>query len=98
MVANAALRFRPADSANRADKSGGANKRKDERNKAGAAPMGTVYILENGLPKAVRISVGITDNRHTELLGGELKEGAVVILEDRQAPVKKSGGSSTRLF
>lgn len=102
MVANAALRFRPADSANRADKSRGANSshegRKDERNKAGAAPMGTVYILENGLSKAVRISVGITDNRHTELLGGELKEGAVVILEDRQAPVKKSGGSSTRLF
>ena len=98
MVANAALRFRPADSANRADKSGGANKRKAERNKAEAAPMGTVYILENGLSRAVRISVGITDNRHTEVLGGELKEGAVVILEDRQAPAKKPASSSTRLF
>ena len=50
--------------------------------------MGTVYVLENGQPKAVRISVGITDNRMTEVLGGELKEGDAVIVEDRQPPAK----------
>ncbi len=60
----------------------------DGRGKGDAAPMGTVYVLENGQPKAVRISVGITDNRMTEVLGGELKEGDAVIVEDRQPPAK----------
>ena len=110
MVPNAALRFRPADAAGRADKArangkpqegrqdGSQNERKQERNKPDATPMGTVYILENGQPKAIKIAVGITDNRNTEVLSGELKEGAVVILEDRQASAKKSGSTGIRLF
>jgi HlyD family secretion protein len=114
MVPNAALRFRPADSASRTDKPGANNKsqegrqggrqegrqdeRKQERNKPDATPMGTVYILENGQPKATRIAVGITDNRNSEVLSGELREGAIVILEDRQPSSKKSGSSWLKLF
>jgi HlyD family secretion protein len=105
-VANAALRFRPADAAKSADKSRSADKpqegrpegRKDERNKVDAAQMGTVYVLENGLAKAIKIATGITDNRNTEVISGDLKEGAVVILEDSQATTKKSTSSAPRLF
>jgi len=96
-VPNAALRFRPPDAANRPDKSRADNKPQEGR-KADAVAMGTVYVLEKDQPKAVRIPVGITDNRNTEVLGGELKEGAIVILEDRQPSTKKSGGSAMRLF
>jgi len=106
MVPNAALRFRPADAAARADKARANNKpqegRQDatrqERNKADAAPVGTVYILENGQPKAVKVALGITDNRNTEVLSGDLTEGAIVILEDRQVSTKKPGSSGLRLF
>ncbi len=102
MVANAALRYRPADTANRADKSRSEKKpqeeRQNERKKADATSMGTVYVLEKGLPSAKRIAVGITDNRNTEVLSGDLKEGMIVIMEDREASTKKSGGSSMRLF
>ena len=101
MVPNAALRYRPADMAGRADKSRGGDKpqegRKEERSRNDAA-MGTIYILEEGKPKAVKIALGITDNRNTEVLSGELQEGATVILEDRQAATKKPASTGMRLF
>jgi HlyD family secretion protein len=84
LVPNAALRFRPLDAAARTARPTDA--RKDVQN---AGPTGTVYILDKGAPKAVRIRTGITDNRLTEVLGGELKAGDAVIVEDRQPPAKQ---------
>lgn len=106
MVPNAALRFRPADATARTDKSRSNSKSQDQRqddgkkgrNKAEATTMGTVYVLEKGQVRQAKIPIGITDNRNTEVLGGDLNEGAIVILEDRQAATKKSGGSGMRLF
>lgn len=104
MVPNAALRFRPANAASRAEKpdtnskSASQDGDRRERSKPDATPMGTVYVLENGEPKAIRFAVGITDNRNTEVLGAEISDGAVVILEDRQASSKKANKSGLRLF
>jgi HlyD family secretion protein len=101
MLPNAALRFRPADAASRTDKPRGDNtKPQGERNKdkADGAIMGTVYVLENGQSKPVRVSVGITDNRFTEVVGDAIKEGAAVIVEDHQPPAKASGATGMRLF
>lgn len=98
-VPNAALRFRPADAGALPDKAR-SDKPKGERgkDKGDNTPTGMVYMLENGQPKPVRIPVGITDNRMTEVAGGEIKEGDAVIVEDRQPPEKKSGGPGMRLF
>jgi HlyD family secretion protein len=42
---------------------------------------GTVWIVDAaGKPKAVNVRLGITDGTHTELLGGDLKEGDAVIV------------------
>jgi len=97
MVPNAALRFRPSDASARPDKArnGGDSKPRD---KGDTTTMGTVYVLENGKPKAVRISVGITDNRMTEVLGGEIREGDAVIVEDRQPPARTGSSPGMRLF
>ncbi|MDO8988435.1 MAG: efflux RND transporter periplasmic adaptor subunit [Sideroxyarcus sp.] len=97
-VPNTALRFRPANAGKartNGDKPRGEGRGKD---KGDATPMGTVYVLDNGQPKAVRISVGITDNRMTEVVGGELKEGDAVIVEDRQPPAKANSGPGMRMF
>lgn len=94
MVPNAALRFRPSDAGPRQDKP----RNSGDKPKSDATPMGTVYVLANGQPKAVRISVGITDNRMTEVSGGELKDGDAVIIEDRQPPAKAGSGPGMRLF
>ena len=101
MLPNAALRFRPADAPGRTDKPRAEqNKPKAERgkDKADAAVMGTIYVLENGQLKPVRVSVGITDNRFTEIVGDEIKEGTAVVIEDRQPPAKASGAPGMRLF
>jgi HlyD family secretion protein len=64
---------------------------------------GKVYVLEgeknsSGHPKdeprAVSVSLGITDNRNTEIIGGELKEGDQVVIGETQAANKpKAGGT-----
>jgi HlyD family secretion protein len=99
LVPNTALRFRPADVPK--TRSGG-ERPKSETRKGDAIPMGTVYVLENGQPKAVRISVGITDNKMTEVQGGEIKEGDAIIVEDRQPSAKATnggpGGPGMRMF
>lgn len=102
ILPNAGLRFRPADAGNRDDKSRTNGKPqeggKDQRAKADAPPMGTIYVLENDKPKSVKVALGISDNRHTESLSDEIKEGTVVIVEDREAVTKKPSGSAMRLF
>jgi HlyD family secretion protein len=43
-------------------------------------PMRTVYVLANGKPEPREVSVGITDGRVTEITGGALAAGDVVII------------------
>ena len=99
LVPNAALRFRPAAAAPRADRARGekAPEGRSEGKAKPEGPGGTVYVIRNGQPQAVRISVGITDNRMTEVVGGDIKEGDAVIVEDRQPPAKP-GAPGMRLF
>jgi HlyD family secretion protein len=53
---------------------------------AGAAVAGapgstvTVWILKNGQPSAVRVVIGVSDNRNVEIRSGGLKEGDRVIV------------------
>jgi len=111
MLPNAALRFRPvvatpkigkppSKSPDKSQAEGGKlqgdNKQGSGRGKDGAQPMGTVYVLENGQPKPVRVSVGISDNRFTEIIGDVIKESTAIIVEDLQPPAKASTGP--RLF
>lgn len=108
IVPNAALRFRPADAPARKGNSQGAESKPKGEGKSATGrskdksevvtPMGTVYILENGQPKSVRVAVGITDNRSTEIIAEGLKEGTAVIVEDRQPADKSSRSSGMRLF
>ncbi len=96
LVPNAALRFRPSEAAARQDKpkedKAGRGKEKAE------SPSGTVYVLDKGQLKPLRITIGITDNRSTEVAGGDLKEGDAVVIEDRQPPAKANSGPPMRMF
>ncbi|MGB9093615.1 MAG: efflux RND transporter periplasmic adaptor subunit [Gallionella sp.] len=61
---------------------------------------GKVYILENGKLKPVSVMFGITDNRNTEIAGGDLKAGDQVVLGETQAAdqSRSSGSRPMRLF
>ena len=44
-----------------------------------------VWVLKDGQAAAVPVKLGITDGRMTEVLGGELQEGALIITDQRAA-------------
>ena len=94
LVPNAALRFKPAIAGNqkRGGHPGGAPN-------GAAAPKrdvfaGKVYVLEQGELTPLNVSLGITDNRNTEITGGDLKAGDQVIVGEAQADKSKSSGGS----
>ncbi len=104
LVPNAALRFKPTDAGERSgappqkpagQASGEAKGKGRKRDQQG----GTVYRIENGELKAVSVQIGITDNRNTEVLGGDLKVGDTVITGENVAATNgKPSSVGMRLF
>jgi HlyD family secretion protein len=79
-VPNAALRFRPAEQA----KGAGQKPVAGEKKKRDPA-AGTVYVLDGDQLRPVQVTLGITDNRNTEISGGDLKAGDRVVTGDNIA-------------
>lgn len=61
---------------------------------------GKVYVLQQGQLKAVPLTLGITDNRNTEVLSGELKAGDQVVTGDMQgkAAPANNANRAPRMF
>ena len=62
---------------------------------------GKLYVLEAGGLKLIGVSLGITDNRNTEITGGELKVGEQVVVGEAQTEDKSkssSGKPPMRMF
>ncbi len=87
LIPNAALRFKPADAPAATDKDKPSNT-PEERPGAGSGKSagkrrdtanGTAYIVSDGVLKAISVQLGITDNRNTEVVGGDLNPGDRVI-------------------
>ena len=106
MVPNAALRFKPADSEGGStektkDKSGSGDKKRngEGKGKKRDTSSGTVYVIDGKQLKPVVVQLGITDNRNTEVLGGELKAGDKVVVGETTATVSSKPSSvGMRLF
>ncbi|MDP1896541.1 MAG: efflux RND transporter periplasmic adaptor subunit, partial [Sulfurimicrobium sp.] len=100
-VPNAALRFKPAEvegegnGAKREEKSANGNKPGKKSGKKRDGASGTVYIMQGKTLKPVSVTLGITDNRNTEVLGGELKAGDKVVVGEGQAEENSPGKKST---
>ncbi|HSG22659.1 MAG TPA: efflux RND transporter periplasmic adaptor subunit, partial [Azonexus sp.] len=100
LVPNAALRFKPADAADKKTEngqksastaamapgagagsdSGGMAGKGEKKGKKRDGQSGTVYVLVGEEIKPVSVQLGITDNRNTEILSGDLKAGDRVII------------------
>lgn len=96
LVPNAALRFKPANGGQK-NAAGSGQKPKDE--KPSSAPArggfsGKVYVLKKDELSPVPVSLGITDNRNTEIVAGELKAGDRVVVGEAQSANGSSSGSS----
>ena len=51
----------------------------DKKGKKRDAQSGTVYVLDGGELRPVSVQLGITDNRNTEVVGGDLHAGDRVV-------------------
>lgn len=82
LIPNAALSFKPKD---------WTPQRSGERRKPGSNPDAlTVFVLKDGKPEPVRITIGASDSDYSELTGGPLSQGSTVVTGTIEKP--KSGG------
>lgn len=87
-VPNAALRFTPPTEDDSAQRSGLVNRlisrfprfRRPSRRQA-AGPERTLWVLEDGNPVAVSVSVGATDGRRTQIVNGPIAPGQEIIVD-----------------
>ncbi len=99
LVPNAALRFKPAN-AEPVKRSGGDVVAKGGKPKRDGF-SGTVYVLQGGVPVPLGVALGITDNRNTEVVGGDLKAGDQIVVGDALANNKSQANTAQpmkRLF
>lgn len=112
LVPNAALRFKPANT----DTKKSAVNPKNEAQKSSVRPDGSVnfvggkskrdefsgkvYVQSAAELKPITVTLGITDNRNTEIVSGELKVGDQVVLGEAQTTTKPKPGGTTppRMF
>ena len=89
LVPNAALRYKPTLPQSKGTKPISMSKK--EKKESGSA---TVYVFENGVPKPVKVGVGITDNRFSEIITEELKAGDKIIVEENKSEDDSSASHS----
>ena len=49
---------------------------------------GRIFVLDHGRPRPVRVTIGLADGQHVELVAGPLREGDAVIVEEFGAVVR----------
>jgi HlyD family secretion protein len=117
LVPNAALRFKPADAAEKKAENGqktpssapGTKSPGEMANKPGMGggekkskkrdgQSGTVHILAGDEIKPVSVQLGITDNRNTEIISGDLKAGDRVVTGENSTAGGKPSSVGMRMF
>lgn len=116
LVPNAALRFKPAEAAEKkpangqpaagggmapgmgAGADGAGAKTGAGKGKKRDGQSGTVYVLDGGELRPVSVQLGITDNRNTEIVGGELKGGERVVIGENGNGGKAPSSVGMRMF
>ncbi|WP_153132682.1 efflux RND transporter periplasmic adaptor subunit [Dechloromonas hortensis] len=112
LVPNAALRFKPAEAAEKKAENGqkpastagmppageGGGPKGPGKGKKRDGQSGTVYVLADGELKPVSVQLGITDNRNTEVLSGDLAVGARIVTGENTNGVKPLSSVGMRMF
>ena len=101
LAPNAALRFKPKEDESATDKPArqeaqamqGRSKKKSRQDDMFA---GKLYVIREGKPHPVRVSLGISDGRFTEIKTDDLKTGDRVIVGELQAENDKPSSSNMR--
>jgi HlyD family secretion protein len=87
LAPNAALRFKPRLDENQTESSTNTRGQGQGRKKSsgGDTARGKVYVLKNGKITPIRVNVGISDGKFTEISSNELKVNDQVVIGENQA-------------
>jgi HlyD family secretion protein len=92
LVPSPALRFQPTASAKAGDQADGGivssllpRFPRGKKTASGSGPAKQVWVLQDGVATATSVTAGINDGRMTEITGGDLREGMLVITDQRSA-------------
>jgi HlyD family secretion protein len=106
LVSNEALRWKPTPSqiapdarkpqGGRGQGRGDGEKGKGDKPSGESANQGTVWIKDGQYVRPVKVKLGLSDGTKTEIVGGELEEGATVVTGD--APQGGSDSGATNPF
>jgi HlyD family secretion protein len=89
------------------DKAAGGKSAEKSVDQAGGMPgkgrkrdgqSGTVYVLDGEKIRPVSVQLGITDNRYSEVLGGDLKAGEQVVIGENAPTAGKPSSVGVRMF
>jgi len=97
LVPNAALRFKPASGGKRGGVPPGSKTKGDAARSGADGFPGKVYVQGPGGLVPVSVATGITDNRNTEVIRGDLKEGDMVVVGETTAANAQGGSSPLRM-
>jgi HlyD family secretion protein len=87
LVPNAALRYAPPVGDKATNRSllsqllPGRPRFRSATPRQGAGQNGTVWILQDGEPVAVKVVIGVSDGKNTEIKSGDLKAGQALIVD-----------------
>jgi HlyD family secretion protein len=70
----------------------------DKKGKKRDGQSGTVYVLDGGEVRPVSVQLGITDNRNTEIVSGDLKAGDRVVTGENTNAGSKPSSVGMRMF
>jgi len=102
LAPNAALRFRPKQDESQTAKAtlteGPSQSQRGGKKKAGQEDLssGKVYVIRDGKLSPIRVSVGISDGRFTEITSDDLKINDKVIVGENQANSEAPSSSTMR--
>ncbi len=94
LAPNAALRFKPKQDETIADKPVSGQNRSKKTGSQDDMFLGKLYVLKNGKLEPVKVKVGISDGRFTEISSDDLKAGDRVVVGETQAENDASAPSS----
>ena len=97
LVPNAALRFKPANGGKRGAVPPGSKTKGDAARSGEDGFPGKVYVQGPGGLVPVSVATGITDNRNTEVIRGDLKEGDQVVVGETLAANAQGGSPPLRM-
>jgi HlyD family secretion protein len=96
LVPNAALRYKPKLDDQAAQTIHGNSKQPHDKSKLDTQDgytAGKIFVLNDGKPKFVRVKVGLTDGKSTEVVNKDLPADAKVIVGENSSDTQASGAA-----